>query len=55
MSLLQTSIFSQIIFKLHDGGRQYGASSEYGVIFRRNLNLGIIRVLDRDEALLRNF
>ena len=26
---------------LYDGRRQYGASFEYGAIFKKNLNLGI--------------
>ena len=33
---------------LHDGRRQNGPSSEYSVIFGKNLNPGLIRGLSRD-------
>ena len=33
---------------LHDGRRQKGASFECGVIFGKNINLGLIRGLNRD-------
>ena len=37
---------------LHDSRWQDGASFECGVIFGKNLNLGLIRGLSRDQALL---
>ena len=40
---------------MHDGRRQYGASFDYGAIVGKNLNQLLIRSLDRDHALLRNF
>ena len=33
---------------LHDGRRQEGTAFEYGAIFGKNLNLGLIRGLSRD-------
>ena len=33
---------------VHDGGEQMGASFEWGAIFGKNLNLGLIKGLSRD-------
>ena len=40
---------------LHEGRRQFGTSSEFGGILGKNLNLGLIRGLNRDEALFQSF
>ena len=34
-----------------NGGGQYGALFEYGAIFKKNSNLGMIRVLNMDKVL----
>ena len=41
----------KVSYFLHDGRRQYRTSFEYGAIFGKNLNLGLIRELNRYDAL----